>query len=191
MSAGIRTSTVLIALSVVGSGGYVSYELVQRHAATPVLQDTPTAHATPRFPVERVLTDRNGRTVAVRLLARSATEVQFMRSSDGRSFQYAIASLSDSDQAFLWNFPVTTLAALPVQPVNNKTGTMSLAEGHLRRERGELEHQIALLRLELQKCDDKSPTLSRDQLERRISAHRNRIVDIDKGLLEIAFQARH
>ncbi|BET67806.1 hypothetical protein ASA1KI_27240 [Opitutales bacterium ASA1] len=142
--------------------------------------------APPSFPVDRVLTDRTGRTVAVRVLARSDTEVRFVRESDGVGFQYAIASLSDADQAFLRRFPTSPLGPLPEQATLAAQHSREVA---LRRERAELEHRIALWMLELEKVNTKSPSHSRDEIRQRVDDAKNRIVDIDKLLLDLAFRA--
>jgi hypothetical protein len=54
-----------------------------------------------------------------------------------------------------------------------------------------LEHKISLLELETQKQSDKSPELSPEQIDQRITEYRNQMIDIDQELREIAFQERH
>jgi hypothetical protein len=194
----MRLSTAALLLFVGTSVGYIAYDVWYKkpEVRVPAISPAPmtsaapaTSGATPDFPINRVITDRIGRKIAARLLARSTTEVQFLRESDGNPYQYPIASLSDQDQAFLRNYPATTLGALPTPSRSSSINNPSLAETHLRRERAELEHKIQLWNLELRKQNNKSPILSNDQIKQRIHDCANRIVDIDKQLLEFSFRS--
>ena len=173
----------LLTIAALGVGGWYAYS--SWHGSAPWFG----AGRAPTLPVERTLTDRTGRTVAVRILACDEDEVQFIRLSDHVMFFHPIASLSDADQAFIRRLPMSALRA-PTDTTRaaNAPATISRT-AILQRERAELEHAIILLELELEKRNDKSPTLSPDQLEQRIDDCRNRIIDIDQELLELAFRA--
>lgn len=53
---------------------------------------------------------------------------------------------------------------------------------------GLLDHEISLLKLELQKVSDQSPELSPEQIKRKIDECQNAIIDIDQELMTIAFR---
>lgn len=182
----MRLTTAVLIIAAVGGAGW--YGVTHGHLDLPNWTAKANARA---FPVDRVLTDRTGRTVAARLLARDAAQVRFLRTSDGNIYHYPLSSLSDQDQAFLREFSATRLDPLPsATPRPAQASADARATAHLQNERAELAHRINLLSLELEKRDSKSPTLSRDQIERRIIDARNRIIDIDKELLDLAFRSR-
>jgi hypothetical protein len=178
----MKMSSALLIIAVMGGAGWYGYT---RWYSKP--SPTTAAPARPAFPAEHVLTDRTGRTVPARLLARDASVVRFVRASDGTSYDYPIGSLSDEDQRFIRQFPESRLDQLVASPAGSGK---SPAVSRLRIERAELEHRIALMNLELQKQDNKTPTLPRDEIQQRMRDCRNRIIDIDKELLEIAFRSR-
>lgn len=178
----MKLSTALLIIATMGTAGWYGYT---RWYSRP-----PTGSATSKhlvFPVERLLTDRHGRTVPARLLARSTNQVRFLRTSDGSTYDYPISSLTDEDQQFILRFPESTLH--PLATAGKKSPAESLVVSQLRAERTGLEHKIQLMDLELQKEHNKSPILPRDEIFRRKQEARNRIIEIDKQLLEIAFRS--
>jgi hypothetical protein len=182
----MKMSSALLIIAVMGGAGWYGYT---RWYSKP--SPATAAPARPIFPAEHVLTDRAGRTMPARLLARDASVVRFVRTSDGTSYDYPIGSLSDDDQRFVRQFPESRLDQLVASPAGpGKPPAESPAVSRLRIERAELEHRIALMNLELQKQDNKTPTLPRDEIQQRMRDCRNRIIDIDKELLEIAFRSR-
>lgn len=179
----MKTFPALLTIAALGVAGWFAYSNWLESGAWF------GARSAPPLPVERTLTDRTGRTVAVRILARDEDEVQFIRLRDQVMFFHPIASLSDADQAFIRRLPTSALRA-PADATRAANAPATISKtAILQRERAELEHAITLLELELEKRNDKSPTLSPDQIQQRIDDCRNRIIDIDKELLDLAFRA--
>ncbi len=177
----VRSTTVILLLAALAVGGWYGYRHWYAKSAA--------------FPVQRLLTDIRGRTVSVRILARDDDEVRFVRLSDNTAYRYPIDSLSVADREFLRRYPVTLLPSTesPTPSLADpsvRSSPATVAADHLRRERAELEHQIELLQLELEKEAPVSPKLSKDQLKKQIAEHQNRIIDIDEQLLDMAFRAR-
>lgn len=61
----------------------------------------------PGLPADRTLVDSKGREVEVRVISRDQDRIAFVRDADNRTFQYAIASLSEEDQKWAKSLPVT------------------------------------------------------------------------------------
>ena len=61
----------------------------------------PVAGSRIELPVERTITDFQGRSVDVTITEKTSEEVKFNRKSDGKEYILPIASLSEEDQIFL------------------------------------------------------------------------------------------
>jgi len=180
----MRLSAALLIIATIGGLGWYGYQ-----EWYPKLQPVLGVPAQPRLPVERTLTDRTGRTVDVRIMARDQLNIRFVRKSDGTTYTYPISSLADADQQFVRQFPASVLQPLPAAAGTASSAPGTNAAGRLQQERAELDYRIQSMRLELQKKNDQSPALPRDELKRRIDECRNRMIQIDRELLELSFRA--
>lgn len=64
--------------------------------------DTPLE---PTFPIERAITDLQGRKLTVSILGKTGNDIFFTRQVDGKHFRLAISRLSPSDREFVRNLP--------------------------------------------------------------------------------------
>lgn len=58
------------------------------------------------YPVDRLLNDTKGRPLDVSIQGRSPNHISFVRKSDGKQFDFAIADLAPSDQTFVHQLPI-------------------------------------------------------------------------------------
>lgn len=70
-----------------------------------------------KTPVDRTIIDSKGRSLEVRIIARSGTHARMVRLSDGLKFDLPFAELSEDDRRFIIRIPETphmgSLAARP------------------------------------------------------------------------------
>jgi len=92
------------------------------------------------LPVERLLTDNEGRPLDARIIGKNKTHLTVIRKLDGERFSVAIASLSDADQDFVAG--LLDQRAPPAEPGQTKTAEErqeSATERELKRWNRELE----------------------------------------------------
>lgn len=86
----------------------------EKHSEKPAGPSIPDMVKTP---VDRTITDNNGRSLEVRIIARSGTHVRMVRLSDGLKFDLPFAELSEDDRRFVIRIPETPyLGSLAARP---------------------------------------------------------------------------
>jgi len=98
------------------------------------------------FPDEVTLTNTDGVTIDVLLLARNESFVQFERRSDNKYFKYAISYLNTESQAIVRNYEDTGLFK---ERDVNLAGTLSKEEGYLIEKIEKIDVEVLKLKAEL------------------------------------------
>ncbi len=94
-----------------------------------------------QLPVERSITDKQGRKVSVVILGKSEDSIKFRRTSDGKEYALPIASLSAGDQEFLKGVDDKEFTIDSTEPVSRTTATRIAAiEKKLKRVRENIAH---------------------------------------------------
>jgi len=139
----------------------------------------------PTFPVERTLTDRNGRTVEARVLARNELEISSVRLSDGVVFRYPIDYLSDKDREFLEPYPRSRLKTLnsgPAEPVA-PTEKGKLVDLHKK-----ISHNIQLILMDLRRPNPAGSGYTKGELQYRLKQLQDDLIDVEKDLLKLSYR---
>ncbi len=76
-------------------------EIAEESGSAP-FPDTPL---TPTFPIERAITDLQGRELKVSIVGKTGDDIFFTRQVDGKNFRLAISRLSPSDREFVRQLP--------------------------------------------------------------------------------------
>ena len=136
----------------------------------------------PALPVEHTLSDQQGREIEARILARSNTEVQFVRLSDGVIFRYPLTDLSKEDQVFLQAYPATII------PTPKETVKKPPTERERLLARQEvISYQLKLIQVDLKRENPANSGHTKDELLRDRARLLDERLDIEKRLLEIAY----
>ncbi len=62
------------------------------------------------LPIQRTITGKDGRKLAVTIVGRSVKHIKIVRASDQKAFDLAIAKLSEGDQDFVNKLPISVIA---------------------------------------------------------------------------------
>ena len=123
------------------------------------------------YPIDRLITDKKGRTIDAKITGKSPDSITFFRKSDGKRFEYPISDLSVKDKAFVEGLP------------RNRKEKMARPSppyiAHREKELQSLHEQIARLTA---KAEGSSSEIEQRSLKRDIDLLRPRIVKLNEQI---------
>ncbi len=138
-------------------------------------QRTP-APAVVHLPVDRIITDNQGRELDVTIVGKSDTEITFNRKSDGREYSLSIGSLSNSDRAFLSNVIAREVEKSEPDARPDEIDPARTRLDNLEQAISRVNDEIEVLRLKMTGLSSNSPRARGYQKE--ISRLHSEIVDL-------------
>jgi len=113
------------------------------------------------YPVDRMITDKKGRNIDVKITGKGPDSITFLRKSDGKRFEYLIENLSVKDKAFVEGLP-RNLKEKMVRPTPPYLASRE-------KELTELNEQVERLKAKIQRA-------STEFRERTLKSELNRII---------------
>ena len=147
------------------SVGWVACKPVEPGTTVFEIEDPTTV----TLPVEREITDAQGRTIAARIVGKDAFELKIVRLSDSQPFSLPISSLSEADRAFAKRIAIAETDAAS----SSGGGPPYIANREKAIEA--LEKEVSALLIELTPM---GKTFTRDRLQRELQEIRAEIAEL-------------